>query len=97
VTPDAVRAAVDRALERLQSSRIDLMQFHWWMYQHPAWIDALKELASLQRHGLVAHLGVTNFDTDHLRLALAQGFPLVSNQICFSLLDRRGAGDMSDL
>jgi aryl-alcohol dehydrogenase-like predicted oxidoreductase/enamine deaminase RidA (YjgF/YER057c/UK114 family) len=94
--PEAVRAAVDRALERLQAPRIDLMQFHWWMYQHPAWIDALKELAGLQRHGLIAHLGVTNFDTDHLRLAHAQGFPLVSNQICFSLLDRRGAGDMSD-
>jgi aryl-alcohol dehydrogenase-like predicted oxidoreductase/enamine deaminase RidA (YjgF/YER057c/UK114 family) len=96
MSPETVRAAVTRALQRLQTGCIDLMQFHWWMFQHPAWIDALKELASLQQEGLIAQLGVTNFNTDHLRLAVAHGFPVVSNQICFSLLDRRAAGDMSD-
>ena len=29
-----------RAQERLQTSKIDLMQFHWWTFQHPGWIDA---------------------------------------------------------
>jgi aryl-alcohol dehydrogenase-like predicted oxidoreductase/enamine deaminase RidA (YjgF/YER057c/UK114 family) len=96
MSPETVRAAVTRALQRLQTGRIDLMQFHWWMFQHSAWIDGLKELASLRQEGLIAQLGVTNFNTDHLRLAVAHGFPVVSNQICFSLLDRRAAGDMSD-
>ena len=95
VSPDMPRAAVARALQRLQTTRVDLMQFHWWMFQHPAWIDALRELAALQREGVIGALGVTNFDTDHLRLAVAHGFPVVSNQICCSLLDRRALGDMS--
>jgi aryl-alcohol dehydrogenase-like predicted oxidoreductase len=95
MTRDVVRAAVARALQRLQAKTIDLMQFHWWMFQHPGWIDAMKELAVLKQEGLIAHLGTTNFDTDHLRLAVNHGIPVVSNQICFSLLDRRAAADMS--
>ena len=95
MSSEMVRAAVTRALQRLQTARVDLMQFHWWMYQHPAWIDALKELDALRREGRIGALGVTNFNTDHLRLAVAHGFPVVSNQICCSLLDRRALGDMS--
>ena len=29
--------------------RIDLMQFHWWMFEHPAYIDAMRDLARLAR------------------------------------------------
>ena len=32
---DVVRAAVDKARGRLKSEKIDLLQFHWWMFQHP--------------------------------------------------------------
>lgn len=95
ITTDIVRTAVARALQRTQTTQIDLMQLHWWMFQHPGWIDALKGLASLKREGLITHIGTTNFDTDHLRLAVNHGLPLVSNQVCFSLLDRRAAGAMS--
>ena len=95
MTPEVVRAAVTRALKRLRADSIDLMQLHWWMFQHPGWIDALKELGALRDQGLIKHLGVTNFDTDHLRLAVSHGFPVVSNQVCYSLLDRRAAEEMS--
>lgn len=95
MTSDVVRAAISRALERLQTSKIDLMQFHWWTFQHPGWIDAMKELAVLQQEGAIGHLGTTNFDTDHLRLLHHHGITVVTNQVCFSLLDRRAVGDMS--
>ena len=95
MTRDIVRAAVARARERLQTSRIDLLQLHWWMFQHPAWIDAMKELVALRDEGAIAHLGVTNFDTGHLRLLHDHGIPVATNQVCFSLLDRRAAGEMS--
>ena len=95
MTPDVVRAAVARAKQRLQSAKIDLMQFHWWVFQHPGWIDAMKELAVLKSEGAIGHLGTTNFDTDHLRLLHHHGIAVVSNQVCFSLLDRRAAGEMS--
>jgi len=95
MTRDVVRAAVERARKRLKVEKIDLLQFHWWMFQHPGYVDAMKELALLKEEGLIGHLGTTNFDTGHLRLLHDHGIPLVTNQVCFSLLDRRAAGEMS--
>ena len=60
-----------------------------------AWLDALRELAALQEEGLIGHLGVTNFDTDHLRVLVGEGIRIASNQVSFSLIDRRAAADMS--
>ena len=45
--------------------------------------------------GLIRHLGVTNFDSDHLRLLVKDGIRVATNQVCFSLLDRRAAEDMT--
>ncbi len=95
MTKDVVRAAVERSLARLQSPRIDLLQLHWWTFEHPAYIDAMRELGALQDEGLIRHLGVTNFDTDHLRVLVKQGIRVASNQVSFSLLDRRASEDMT--
>jgi aryl-alcohol dehydrogenase-like predicted oxidoreductase/enamine deaminase RidA (YjgF/YER057c/UK114 family) len=95
MTPDVVRKGVEDRLRRLGVDQVDLLQFHWWTFLHPAWLDALHELAALKTEGLIGAIGVTNFDTDHLRLALADGIPIATNQISFSLLDRRAAGDLS--
>lgn len=95
--PAMVREAVMRALERMRTPCIDLLQFHWWAFDHPAYIDAMVELARLREEGLIRHLGVANFDTAHLRLLLGEGMPIVSNQVCISLLDQRGTQEMSSL
>ncbi len=92
---ETVRAAVTRALGRLQRERIDLLQFHAWRFSDPSWLDALFFLDELRAEGLIHHLGAVNFDTAHLRVALASGIRLVSNQVAFSLLDRRAAGQMA--
>ncbi|MEO6624956.1 MAG: aldo/keto reductase [Burkholderiaceae bacterium] len=92
-----VRAAVQRSLDRMQAESIDLLQFHWWTFDHPGYIDAMLELARLREEGLIAHLGLANFDTAHLRLLLAEGIPIASNQVCMSLLDRRGTEAMAQL
>ena len=97
MTPDTVRAGVQERLDRLGVERIDLLQFHWWSFEHPAWLDALHELAALRQEGLVAAIGVTNFDAAHLAVALSDGIPVVSNQVSFSLVDRRAAGPLSAL
>lgn len=96
ITLEDARAAVQRALTRMKCERIDLLQFHSWDFAHPAWLDALFALDELRREGLVAHLGVTNFDTAHLRIAVASGIPIVSNQVSYSLLDQRAAGAMCE-
>ncbi len=91
-----VRAGVQRSRDRLGVACIDLLQFHWWQYTHPAYLDALHELAALRAQGWAAHIGLTNFDTDHLRLVQRDGITVATNQVSFSLLDRRAAGRMSE-
>lgn len=92
-----VRAGVQERLDRLGVDQVDLLQFHWWMFEHPAWLDALHELTALRQEGLIGEIGVTNFDAMHLQLALSDGIPLRTNQVSFSLLDRRATGPLSDL
>ena len=94
VSKETIREAVDKALTRLQSDQLDLLQYHAWLYPDPSWLDTLFELQELQQQGLIKHLGVTNFDAAHLRVALASGIKLVSNQVCYSLLDQRASGEM---
>ena len=97
VTRQAVRTAVQRSLDRLRASRLDLLQFHAWRFSDPAWLDSLFFLEELRAEGLIAHLGLANFDAAHLRIALSSGVRVVSNQVAFSLLDPRARGRMSAL
>lgn len=84
-----VRRIVERSLQRLRLERLHLVQFHWWDYAVPGWLEAAQTLAALQREGLIAHLGGTNFDTPHTAAMLDAGVPLVAMQVQYSLLDRR--------
>ncbi len=96
MTAEIVRAGVEERLRRLGVERIDLLQFHWWSFEHPAWLDALHELSRLKAEGLITEIGVTNFDAAHFALARADGIPLLTNQVPFSLVDRRAAGALTD-
>jgi aryl-alcohol dehydrogenase-like predicted oxidoreductase/enamine deaminase RidA (YjgF/YER057c/UK114 family) len=89
VTAADAEAAVERACQRLQASRVDLMQYHAWTFADPRWLDALWQLEALRDAGRIGAVGVTNFDTAHLRIAIASGIRLVSNQVSGSLVDRR--------
>jgi len=94
---DVVREAVERALTRMQTDRLPLLQYHAWNYADPTYLDELAFLQELREEGLIGHLGLTNFDTAHLRIVLAAGIEVVSNQICYSLLDQRASGAMATL
>ena len=96
-TREDVRKAVDTARARLGQDRIDVLQFHAWSYADPAWIDCIFFLQELRREGLIGHLALTNTDTAHLRMLLDTGVEIVSNQVCYSLLDRRAAGPLTEL
>ena len=90
-----VRAAVDRARTRLGAETIDLLQYHAWNYADPSWLETLFELRELESQGLIRHLGLTNVDTAHLRVVVASGIDVVSNQVSLSLLDQRAAGGLA--
>jgi aryl-alcohol dehydrogenase-like predicted oxidoreductase/enamine deaminase RidA (YjgF/YER057c/UK114 family) len=97
VTREDVRTAVQRSLNRMQASRLDMLQFHTWNYADPNWIDCLYWLQDLKQDGLIRHLGLTNVDTVHLRIIANSGIDIASNQVCFSLLDQRAKQGMTDL
>lgn len=84
-----VESHVDRARRRLNVDCLDLLQFHWWDYRDRRYQDALRHLTDLKGAGKIRHLGLTNFDTQHLSELLNRGIPLVSNQVQFSIIDRR--------
>lgn len=97
MTAEVVRRGVETALERLQLERVDVMQFHWWRYESPEYLTALEHLMRLRQDGLIGEIGLTNFDAAHLRMLIKNGIEIASNQVCFSLLDRRAAQDLSDV
>ena len=94
---DGVERSIDRSLARLRVERLDLVQFHWWDYAVPGYVEAARELARLRSKGKIAHIGVTNFDVPHLREILDAGVPVVSLQAQYSLLDERPQNGMLDL
>ena len=97
VSKAAVRAAIERSLTRMQTERLDLLQFHTWSYADSSWLDCLFYLQELREEGLIANLGLTNFDTAHVGVVVNSGIEVVSNQVCFSLLDQRASREMTAL
>lgn len=84
-----VEAAIATSRRRMATETLDLLQFHWWDYADRRYFDALAHLADLRDAGAIRHLALTNFDTERLAGILDHGIRVVSNQIQFSLIDRR--------
>jgi aryl-alcohol dehydrogenase-like predicted oxidoreductase len=97
LTPAEIEAIIDRSLHRLRTDRLDLVQFHWWDYAIPGWLEAAQHLARLKEKGKIRHVAGTNFDTLHTQAMMDAGVSIVSMQVQYSLLDRRVAGAMADL
>src|SRR5271157_3538164 len=81
--------AIAISLARMGVQSLDLLQFHWWDYADKGYLDALKHLTDLQQEGKIRHLALTNFDTERLRVIADHGIGVVSNQVQYSLVDRR--------
>ena len=84
--------AVDKALTRLGTDHIDLLQLHGQDYNTPV-EETLHTLDQLVRAGKVRYVGCSNFSGWHLMKSLAvadrQGWPRhVAHQAYYSLLNR---------
>lgn len=88
---------IDRSLQRLGVEQLDLVQFAWWDYQFPRYVDTAVHLGDLQRQGKIKHIGVTNFDSAHLKEILDAGVKVASNQVQYSVLDQRVQKGSNDL
>lgn len=94
VDAEYVERIVDRSLQRLQTERLNLVQFHWWDYAVPRYVEAAMALQRLAVKGKIAHIGVTNFDVPRLMELLDAGVPVVAHQLQYSLLDARALNGM---
>jgi aryl-alcohol dehydrogenase-like predicted oxidoreductase len=95
ITRRMVDDAIGRSLTRMGVECLDLLQFHWWDYADTSYLDALKHLADLQREGKIRHLALTNFDTERMRIITDAGIRINSNQVQYSLVDRRPEAAMA--
>ncbi len=48
-----------------------------------------QRIATKRQKGKIKHLALTNFDTEHLKIVIEAGIKIISNQVQFSLIDRR--------
>jgi aryl-alcohol dehydrogenase-like predicted oxidoreductase len=92
----SIRRTIDQRLKNLSPFGIDLHQVH-----NPASFSSveaeMEAMADLVLQGKIRAVGVSNFSAERMRrahTALARrGIPLASNQVKYSLLDRRIEGN----
>ncbi|MEM6283091.1 MAG: aldo/keto reductase [Chloroflexota bacterium] len=89
MTRRVVESAIDVSRRRMNAETLDMLQFHWWDYGDPRFLDAMAQMATLRDEGKIRHLALTNFDTPNTRRIVNSGVAVVSNQVQFSLIDRR--------
>ncbi|MBD2482978.1 aldo/keto reductase [Planktothrix sp. FACHB-1365] len=96
MTKNIVEKNIDISRQRMGVDCLDLLQFHWWDYRDQNYLDALHYLTELQTEGKIKHLALTNFDTEHLKIIVEHNINIVSNQVQFSLIDRRPLAKMTE-
>lgn len=89
ITRSIVKENIQRSLRRMGVISLALLQFHWWDYNNPYYMDALEYLSDLRDEGIIKHVGLTNFDTKRMQIMVDSGLQIVSNQVQYSIIDRR--------
>jgi len=60
-------------------------------------LDCIRHLDAIRKAGRINKLALTNFDTAHVGFFLDEGFPIISNQVQFSVVDTRPLRKMAPL
>ena len=89
MTRQVVEGNIDISRQRMGMDRLDLLQFHWWDYRDTRYLDALAILSDLRDEGRIRDVALTNFDTVRMQNIADHGVRVVSNQVQYSLIDRR--------
>ncbi len=80
---------IEQSLKKMNTDCLDVVQFHWWDYDDLRYLDAMHHLSKLQDESKIKHIGLTNFDTERVKTMIDSGFDVISNQVQYSILDRR--------
>jgi diketogulonate reductase-like aldo/keto reductase len=69
---DETKAAAAKSLERLGLDDVDLLLIHWPVPSRDLYVDTWRAFVDLQKEGLTKAIGVSNFQTAHLRRIIAE-------------------------
>ncbi|WP_273833785.1 aldo/keto reductase [Guptibacillus sedimenti] len=91
-TAGSISSTIQKRKDALHGRRIDLYQVHQpFSFSSPE--KEMKQMASLVKEGHIGAVGVSNFNRDKMDRAIQElkrhGVNLASNQMKYSLLDRR--------
>ena len=89
ITRSITRENVESSLRKMNVDSLDLLQFHWWDYNNPYYMDALRYLFDLRDERIIKDVGLTNFDTERIQIITDSDLKIVSNQVQYSIIDRR--------
>ena len=84
-----IEKIIDRSLKRLNLEQLDMVQYSWWTYQIPGWVETAVWLQELQKAGKINLISTTNFNTEKTMEILEAGVNLATVQVQYSMLDRR--------
>jgi len=91
-----VERVIDTSLRRLGVEQLDAVQFHWWDYSIPGYVETALALKQLQQAGKIARVSVTNFDVPRLQELINAGVTITTHQLQYSVLDARPAQMMAE-
>ena len=97
LTKEDTTRIIDRSLQRLGVERLDLVQFAWWDYRYPGYVETAMHMQDLVKQGKIRCLGATNFDGVHLKKMKDAGVSFAAHQVQYSVLDQRVQHDLLPL
>ncbi|MBX2943143.1 MAG: aldo/keto reductase [Cyclobacteriaceae bacterium] len=89
ISKSYVEKIINRSLKRLGQERLDMVQFSWWTYDIPGWVETAHWLKELQQAGKINLISATNFNTASTKEIVSAGVKLSTLQVQYSLLDNR--------
>jgi diketogulonate reductase-like aldo/keto reductase len=69
---DEARRALEKSLSRLEMDYVDLYLIHWPVPAHDRYVDTWRAFIGAREEGLARTIGVSNFQTPHLRRLLEE-------------------------
>jgi aryl-alcohol dehydrogenase-like predicted oxidoreductase len=94
-SPQWIKEAIQKTLERLQTNYLDLYQLHGGTLEDPI-DDIIETFEDLKAHGLIHHYGISSIRPNVIREWVKKS-NLVSVMMQYSLLDRRPEETVLDM
>ena len=53
ITPSTVNESIEKSLRRMNVNSLDLLQFHWWDYNNPYYMDDLRVISNQVQYSII--------------------------------------------